>query len=157
MFRRLSLTAAALMMTSAAAIADARTVSDVRVTADLAAVQNPEAGAFWANVEADLTNAIAERVADRTAEDGVGIEVRIDGLALANSFDMMWGGASAEDVRMDGLVLFQSPGRSDAYNLTVSLARPATVDGVPVLARDSALYYDAMVAAFADHVVASLD
>ena len=64
---------AVLASTTAQAAVD--NVAEVHVEADLSVVQNEKAAAYWANLPADLENAIVARLVNRIAEDGVTITV----------------------------------------------------------------------------------
>lgn len=134
-------------------------VKEIEVTADVAAIGNPKAAAYWAHVADDLRTAIAARLADRLdAEKGVKVDVDLDELSLANSYESAVGIA---DARMIGKVkILASNGADDTkvYDLTVGLDTtylPAGVDQARITS-DSPERYRAMIDAFADHVVKSI-
>jgi hypothetical protein len=131
------------------------------VNADIDAIQNANAGSHWATLVDDLQNAILARLADRVSDDGVKVKVDIDTVELASSLQSA---AGVADSKLTGHVSVTSDNdntKFDAYDLTVSFeqAGPFFLPGTDLtaLTTDSKEYYDAMVAAFADHVATSLD
>ena len=132
-------------------------VRDIDVEADLSAIQNPAAAAYWTNIATDLENAIAARVTERTADDGVKISVDISEIELANAFENI---TNIADTRMVGAVHVTSEtdnSKFNSYELTVTVneALPYFPPGtnVVMIKRDTPEYYKAMVEAFADAVV----
>ncbi len=152
---------ALLMLTAApAAFAQAVTVKDVEVTADLTAVQNPEAAKFWANVADDLKNAIVARLTDRIKDDGRYVSVDIDEVSLTNAFQDAVG--SGKNKLSGKVKIFSKPSNATdkVFDLDVSMDNavaflPQGYD-IAKLTTNSAEYYGAMIAAFADAVVADV-
>lgn len=134
-------------------------VSKVEVNVDLAAIQNPKAAAYWADLSEDLATAIVARVHDQLDTDGVRLKVDIDELALSNSFESAVG---IGESRLGGIVNVMSDtdnSKFDTYDLTVGFDRTYLPQGVdPVsITMDSPEYYQAMVQIFADHVTEKLN
>lgn len=136
-------------------------VRDVKVSADIAAIQNARAAAYWTNVGPDIENAIVARLVGRAADDGVRIEVDINEFELGNQFEEAF---NLADSTLSGVVRVSTDGPmpvSNSYNLTVgynqSLAFLPEGYDVAMLSRDSHEYYTGMVDAFADAVVRGLD
>ena len=151
--------ATALLSTTVAAFA-AVMVEEVEVSVDLDAIQNSKAADHWTAIADDLENAIVSRLTDRVTEDGAKISVDIDEVELANS----WQSAlNVADSRLAGHVnvTHQSDNTAfDSYDLSVTFeqAGPFFLPGTDLttLTTDSKVYYDGMIAAFADNVVANL-
>lgn len=137
-------------------------IKDVEVTADLTSMQNTQAAARWSNLSEDLQRAIVTQLVDKTAEDGAKLSVDIDELELANSLEAA---AGAADSHLVGDVSISTEGDSPTllktYNLVVSFADAspyfAAGTDLATVTSDSQVYYDAMINAFADHVVKDLD
>lgn len=136
-------------------------VRDVDISVDMDAIQNAEAAAYWSDLADDLENAIVANLVGRTGEQGAKISIDIDEVELANSFQSAIGVA---DSRLSGSVAVTHDSDNtqfDNYDLTVTFeqAGPFFLPGTDLAAitTDSKEYYDAMVAAFADHVVRRLD
>lgn len=154
----LGATVVALMTVANASLAQA--VKDITVEADLSAIENFEAGAAWANLETDLENALAARLSDRLGDEGAVIDVKIDTLELASSFQAA---ANLADSKLAGAVRIsnEQPFLNDRYELVVS-AGAATAyypedAKVETLAVGSEVFYQAMVQAFAENVAQKVD
>ncbi|PZR00168.1 MAG: hypothetical protein DI533_06085 [Cereibacter sphaeroides] len=152
---------AAFGLASVPALA-ATTVKEVDVTADISAMANQQAAAYWARVADDLENAIVARVTDRVdKEKGAKVSVDIDELSLANSFEAA---ANIEESSLAGQVSVTSDNGANkvgVYDMKVSFDQafsmmPTGTDRTAVLF-DSPEYYAAMINAFADAVVLRLD
>ena len=161
MNRFLLSTAAIVFFAASSALNAASMVKDVEVIADLTAIENPQAAAYWTNVADDLKNAIAARLTDRIAEDGVSITIELSEVELSNSFQEA---LNIADTKMVGKVNVkpQKPGDTgfNSYELTVNINQalafmPEGTD-VAKLSQDSAEYYTSLVNAFADGVVTRL-
>lgn len=159
MLRAMLLSAvSALTLLAAEPVLAATTVKDVTVEMDMSALKNEKAAAYWANAADDLENAIAERVADRVADDGATVQVDIDALSVADWFETAF---NIDQSQLKGHVLLMDKGTHiGSYDVTVSfkdavLVMPAGVD-VATIAPDNRDYYTAMINAFADAVVAQL-
>ncbi|MDF2142900.1 hypothetical protein [Paenirhodobacter sp. CAU 1674] len=135
-------------------------VRDVEVTTDLEALQNPAAAKHYAHLSDDLEHAIIAALDGKMGETGSKITIDINEVELANSFQSELGVA---DSHMDGDVGVthdSDHSKFDAYTLSVSFADagPFFAPGTDLstIMSDSQEYYDAMIAAFADHVVQKL-
>jgi hypothetical protein len=153
--------ATALSFGAALVVQSATMVKDVEVSADLAAIVNPQAAAYWTSVADDLENAIAARITDRTAPDGVNINIDLSEIELSNSFQEA---LNIADTKLVGDVKVTSDTDNtdfNAYNLTVNVDQamvlmPEGTD-LSTLSQDSTEFYQAMISAFADAVVVRLD
>ena len=159
MFRKILMTTTAAMLATAAMAQDTM-IKEVEVAADITAVSNAEAAAYWTNMADDLENAIVARLVDRTAEDGAKISVDIDELSLANSFQNQLG---LEDAVLVGKVAVTSETDNavfDGYELTITAvnAQAFAPDGMVLEGAftDTPEYYQALISAFADGVVTRL-
>lgn len=135
-------------------------VKQIDVSADLSAISNARAAAYWANVAPDLKAAIAARLVDRLGDDGSKIDIDIDEIALTNSFANV---VADQDGVLNGTVHVTSDSdnsKFDSYKLMVTsqMAQPFFPQGmVPVaIFNDTPEYYTAMINAFADTVVSKL-
>ncbi|RGP37039.1 hypothetical protein [Pseudotabrizicola alkalilacus] len=159
MFRKILMTTTALFFATTAFAQDTM-VKEVDVSADITAISNAEAAAYWTNAADDLENAIVARLVDRIGEEGSKISVDIDELSLANSFQNQLG---LEDAVMVGMVKVTSETDNadfDTYELTVSAlsAQAFAADGTVLEGAftDTPEYYAALISAFADGVVSRL-
>ena len=162
----LSTALASVMALTGAAMADEMKVKEVEVQTDITAIKNAEAAGVWHNVSDDLEAAILARVVDRIDESGAIVRVEIDEVSLANNFELATG---LEDANLRGWVkisrtsivkeqVVESP--EELYELTVSAQQaqmhyPEGTD-LSTLQIGSEVFYNAMVAAFADNVVEKL-
>lgn len=160
MLRKALFTTAAALMMAPMAFAQPTPVQEVKVTADITAIDNAEAAKYWTNVATDLQNALLARLVDRTADKGSKISIDIDELSLANSFQNKLG---LEDSLLAGSVAITSDvdnAKFDGYELAVSAkaAQAFSKDGQPLAGSlsDAPQYYDALINAFADGVVSRL-
>jgi hypothetical protein len=133
-------------------------VQNIEVKANLDAIRNVEAASHWATLADDLENAIAARVVGRTDEEnGADITIDIDTVTLANSLEAAVGVAQSTLV---GNVIVRDSPNDETYTLTITFeqAGPFLVPGTDLSAitTNSREYYDAMINAFADHVVREL-
>ena len=145
-------------------------VAKIDATVDLSAVNNAEAATFWADLEADLENAIAARLTERLITeaatpgedgkiDGTQIVVDIREVELANAFQRE---LNLGDAVLVGQVTIKDDNdnsNADGYELTVSLENAKVV--VPegkklVFSTDMTEVYTSLVEAFADGVVTRL-
>lgn len=162
MFNKIFGTALLGFFVATAAIAAPDTmVKTVEVNIELTAMENKAAAARFATMQDDLQNALTARLANRFADEGVKISVDISAAELSNSYTEQMGLA---DTRLVGNVVITDETNNtnfDAYILTVDInsARSYLPEGVDVatLPKDSSDYYNAMIAAFAHHVVLMLD
>ena len=152
---------AALLLTATAAPALAETmVREVEVTADMSALQNAQAAERWTHLSDDLENAIMKDLVGKTADTGAKIVIDIDEVELANTLQEVTGTAESRLVGDVAVTHDSDNTKFDAYELTVTFeqAGPFFIQGTDLAAvtTDSQEYYDAMIAAFADHVVKNL-
>jgi hypothetical protein len=160
MFREFATAIAlATLLGSTAMAADAPTVRSIDVEVDLSAVQNVTAAAYWGGLSEDLKNAIAAKVANQIADDGVQIKVDIEEVELSNGFTET---AGLADTKLVGKVKYDHPDalRFQYIDLTIDVNQvtPFLPEGYVLAAptMNSKEYYMAMVNAFADAVVTSL-
>lgn len=172
MFNTRTAAAAALiaLMTSTSAFAAVDKVAKIDATVDVSAINNVQAATFWANLEADLENAIAARVTERLAVeevkpddqgriDGAQIKVDIRELELASAFERELNLGDAVLVGQVTIVDDTDNSNADGYELTVSLQTANVI--VPegstlVLSTDTGDAYTRLVEAFADGIVSRL-
>jgi hypothetical protein len=155
MFRTLVISGiAALSVTTAAYSA---TVKSVDVAVELDAIENPKAAAYWTSIADDLENSIVARITDQIADDGIEVKIDLEEVSLSNGFEDRMGLA---DTRLVGTVVMAHAtdnSRFGTYELTVDVnsAMPLIPAGVDVvtLPADTRVFYDAMIAAFAQGVV----
>ena len=158
----------ALLATPLAAAVDK--VAKIDATVDVSAISNAEAATFWANLEADLENAIAARVTDRLAVeevkpdasgaiDGAQIKVDIREVELASAFERELNLGDAVLVGQVTIVDDSDNSNADGYELSVSLenAKVIVPEGATlVLSTDTSGAYTRLVEAFADGIVSRL-
>lgn len=152
---------AAIFATSAAAQTK---VSEIKVEADLTAIETYEAARAWKDLEIDLETALASRlvnqIADEDDEETAQINIDIDEVALANNFESSlglgeWSLQGVVDIDMP------DPSKNEHYKLSVMSNQfaayyPQGTDAATVTV-DSEVFYDAIIAAFADNVASKLD
>lgn len=163
-------TCALVSLLSIPAFAGVEKVAKIDVQVDLSAVQNEDAAAYWANLEADLENALAARLVDRlvTEEakqdadgkiDGAQIIVDIREVELANALQRE---LNLGDAVLVGQVTVKDDtdnSNADGYELTTSLENAKVVvpeGSVLVLSTDTTKAYNRLVDAFAEGVVTRL-
>ncbi|AWB50605.1 hypothetical protein HYN69_18565 (plasmid) [Gemmobacter aquarius] len=161
MIRKTLAAALAATLFAGAVFADENTqVRDIDVEADIAAINNPAAAAYWTNVADDLENAIVARITNRTSDDGVKISVDISEVELANAFENVTNVAETKMVGQVNVTSDTDNTEFNSYELTVSVeeALPFFPPGTTVvmITRDTPEYYKAMVEAFAEAVVKRL-
>lgn len=158
----------ALLATPLAAAVDK--VAKIDATVDVSAISNAEAATFWANLEADLENAIAARVTDRLAVeevkpdasgaiDGAQIKVDIREVELASAFERELNLGDAVLVGQVTIVDDSDNSNADGYELSVSLenAKVIVPEGATlVLSTDTSGAYTRLIEAFADGIVSRL-
>lgn len=158
------------LMSSTPLLAGVEKVAKIDATVDLAAINNPQAATYWANLEADLENAIAARLTDRlvTEEakpdedgkiDGARISVDVREVELANALQRELNLGDAVLVGQVTVADDTDNSVADGYELTVSLENAKVV--VPegktlVLSTDTKEAYTRLVDAFAEGVVSRL-
>lgn len=158
------------LMSAAPLLADVEKVARIDASVDVSAINNAQAARFWANLEADLENAIAARVTGRLAVeevkpdedgkiDGTQIVVNVREVELASAFERE---LNLGDAVLVGQVTIKDDAENsnaDQYELTVSLenAKIVVPDGMTVvLSTDTTGAYTRLVEAFADGVVSRL-
>lgn len=171
MFRtKLAASAAALALLSGPLLAGVDKIAKVDASVDISAINNAQAATFWANLEADLENAIAARVTDRLATeevkpdengkiDGAQIKVDVREVELASAFERELNLGDAVLVGQVTIVDDTDNTNADGYELTVSLenAKVVVPEGATVvLSTDTGEAYTRLVEAFADGIVSRL-
>jgi hypothetical protein len=159
MFRTVLMTTTALFFATSA-FAQETMVKEVSVSADITAISNAEAAAYWTSAADDLENAIVARLVDRIGETGSKISVDIDELSLSNSFQNQLGLEDAVIIGMVNITNDDDNSKFDNYELTVTAqtAQAFAADGTVLEGAftDTPEYYAALIAAFADAVVTRL-
>jgi hypothetical protein len=162
--------AALLALLATPLAADVDKVAKIDASVDVSAINNAEAATFWANLEADLENAIASRVTERLPVeeaqpddqgriDGAQIIIDIREVELASAFERELNLADAVLVGQVTIVDDTDNSNSDGYELTVSLENAQVIvpEGATlVLSNDTSGAYTRLVEAFADAVVTRL-
>jgi hypothetical protein len=151
---------AALTLATAGLAQTAPTVKSIEVDVELDAIGNPAAAAYWTTVADDLENAIVARITDQISDDGIDIRIDLEEVSLSGGLTEQLGLA---DTRLVGDVTMNHEtdgARYGRYELTVDINSatpmiPADVD-VTTIPADSRVYYDSMIATFADGVVERL-
>lgn len=150
-----------LLFAASAQAAPDTMVKEIDVQIELTSITNANAATRFATIEADLEAALAARLVDRIAEKGVNIIIDISELELANSVTEMLNLAETRLVADVKITDDIANSNFNAYELTVDVEAakmffPEGTD-ITVLPADSGVYYDALIAAFADGVVKRLD
>lgn len=162
--------AALIALLATPLIAGVDKVAKIDATVDVSAISNAEAATFWANLEADLENAIAARVTDRLVVeetkpdengqiDGARIMVDVREVELASAFERELNLGDAVLVGQVTVADDTDNTVADGYELQVSLENAKVV--VPegktlVLSTDTTEAYTRLVEAFADGIVSRL-
>lgn len=168
--KKIATSAALLALLSSPLLAGVDKVAKVDASVDVSAINNAQAATFWANLEADLENAIAARVTDRLATeevkpddqgriDGAQIKVDVREVELASAFERELNLGDAVLVGQVTVVDDTDNTNADGYELTVSLenAKVVVPEGMTVvLSNDTSGAYTRLVEAFADGVVSRL-
>lgn len=163
-------TTALIALLSTPLYATVEKVAKIDATVDLSAIKDSQAATFWANLEADLENAIAARLTDRlvTEEvkagedgkiDGTQIKVDIREVELATAFERELNLGDAVLVGQVTIVDDTNNTNADGYELTVTLenAKVVVPEGTMiVLSTDTTQAYQHLVDAFAEGVVSRL-
>lgn len=163
MIRKMTLAALIAALPMSAAFAKIETISAVDVTTDLAAVQNPKAAAYWANLETDLEAAVAKRMVGRIDAEGPEVSIDISEVELANGFERAFNLADAVLAGQVKTRFETTRAEEQTYDLRVSLADPAarvvSADGTVVVftSMDTPMAYETLVDTFAQAVVDNLN
>lgn len=161
MFRKSLFALSFAVLAGTTALAAVEKISEVNVTADLTAVQNEKAAAYWSNVATDLQGAIVTRLVDRIAEDGAKITIDLREVELASSFERAINASDAVLVGQVNVSDLTDNTNFNAYELTISLGTAPSVsaDGKSFFydTLDTPEAYQALINAFADNVVKRLD
>lgn len=161
MFRKSLFALSFAVLAGTTALAAVEKISEVNVTADLTAVQNEKAAAYWSNVATDLQGAIVTRLVDRIAEDGAKITIDLREVELASSFERAINASDAVLVGQVNMSDLTDNTNFNAYELTISLGTAPSVsaDGKSFFydTLDTPEAYQALINAFADNVVKRLD
>ncbi|WP_209599336.1 hypothetical protein [Ruegeria sp. HKCCSP351] len=152
----------ALIAAMSTAVVAETQVSKIDVTADLSAIETYEAAGAWKNLEADLETAIAERLVSQIAPEdveGAEIEIDLDEVTLANNFETSLG---IGEWKLVGDVDIDMPDASkdENYTLTVTTDQLGALypegTNTDELTVESDVFYQAIVAAFADNIASKL-
>lgn len=161
MFRNSLIALSVAVLAGTTALAAVDKVSEVTVTADVTAIQNEKAAAYWSNVAADVENAIVTRLVDRIEEGGATINVDLREVELASSFERAINASDAVLVGQVNVSNLNDNTNFNAYELSISLGTAASVsaDGKTFYydTLDTPEAYQALVNSFADNVVMRLD
>lgn len=133
-------------------------IASVDVTVDADAIENVEAARFWSSLEGDLEQAILVLVADRTDEEGYFIDIDLDEVNLATSFQ---GALGVESHLVGDVKLTNSQEVSEIsfYNLKIRALQDGMTygEGEVFSMAETEEYYDALIGKFAEEVVKRLD
>lgn len=161
MFRNSLVALSIAVLAGTTALAAVETISEVTVTADLTAIQNEKAAAYWSNVATDVQDAIVARLVDRIADDGATITVDLREVELASSFERAINASDAVLVGQVNVSDMDDNTNFNAYELSISLGTAASVsaDGTSFFydTLDTPEAYQALVNSFADNVVKRLN
>jgi len=151
----------ALLFATQAFAAPDTMVKEIDVQIELPDVTNAAAAARFATIETDLESALAARMVERLADVGVNVIIDISEVELSNSFTETMNLADTRLVATVKITDDVDNSNFNSYELTVDVNAakmfvPAGTDLV-VLPVDSSIYYDALIAAFADGVVTRLN
>lgn len=161
MFRNSLIAVSFALMAGTTALAAVEKISEVTVTADITAIKNEKAAAYWSNIAVDLQGAIATRLVDRIAEEGATITVDLREVELASSFERAINASDAVLVGQVNVADDTDNANYNAYELSISLGTAPSVsaDGQSFFydTLDTPEAYQALVNSFADNVVKRLD
>jgi hypothetical protein len=161
MLRKTYLAIALALLPTTVVLARVDDIAKVTVTADLTAIKNEKAAAYWANISTDLQNAIAARLVDRIKETGATVSVDLREVELGSSFERALELSDAVLVGQVNVSDDTDNRNFNAYELSVSLGTSGmlSADGKTVTydSLDTPEAYQALVATFADNVVKRLD
>jgi len=151
----------ATMTVGSAAFAQTQ-IGSVGVSVDLDAIENERAAQYWNDIADDLETALVTRLVDQTVEDGgASLSVDINELSLATAFQEDFGIEDTTLVGQVSVLNLQDQSEREFYELTISYDQTAsfisTADGgVVSVSMSDKEYYNSMIDAFADNVVAKL-
>lgn len=161
MFRKSLIAVSFALLAGTTALAAVEKISVVTVTADVSAIQNEKAAAYWSNIAADLQGAIAARLVDRAGKEGATITVDLREVELASSFERAINASDAVLVGQVDVDDNSDRSNNNSYQLSISLgiAPSVSADGQSYFydALDTPEAYQALVNSFADNVVKRLD
>lgn len=161
MFRTSMATLVLAALLGTTALAAVEKVASVTVTADLTAIKNEKAAAYWSTVTTDLQDAIVARLVDKIADEGADITVDLREVELGSSFERAIGASDAVLVGQVNVSDKNDNTNFNGYELTVSLGTAPVVsaDGQSLTydSLDTPEAYQALIGAFADGVVQRLE
>lgn len=161
MFRKSLIAVSFALLAGTTALAAVEKIAEVTVTADITAVQNAKAAAYWSNIAVDLQGAIAARLVDRIGKVGATITVDLREVELASSFERAINASDAVLVGQVNVADDTDNANYNAYELSISLGTAPSVsaDGKSFFydTLDTPEAYQALVNSFADNVVKRLD
>ncbi len=133
----------------------------IEVSIDLDEVTNPAAALRYNDIAVDLQAALAARLVDRIAEEGMTVAVDLSEAELSSTFTEVMGSA---DTRLVGSVNIKDMADNsnyESYELSVDINQGLTYLPADMmianLSPNSDEYYKAMIETFADVVVAKLN
>lgn len=151
----------AIALLSTTSLASALDVAEVDVTAELTALQNPQAAAFWADLETDLEAAILSQLVDQITDDGARLVVNIEGFGIGDEADLPF---TVEDAALSGrihVIDLTNNANFQTFELNVSIQGMSVTDteGEPVMVAQMPpeWTYETLITAFAEGVVERLD
>lgn len=165
MFAHKAFAAAALLtaLTAGTAFAAVDKVAEIDVTADVSAIQNEKAAAYWGNIEKDLEAAIGSRLTDRMAETGAKISVDIREVELSTAFERALNLSDAVLMGQVNITDDTDNSNFDAYALSINmetskiiLPEGASADQILLADIGTPETYQKLIATFADQVVTRL-
>jgi hypothetical protein len=161
MFRNAIISASLVALMSGGALAATSVmVQEIDAQVDLTALENTDAAARYANIEGDLESALAARLVDHIADEGLRIVIDISEVELSSSFQESMNIGDTHLVGNVTVINDEEPSEVDVYVMTVNIDQakvffPADLD-VVTLTASSDTFYKAMIDAFAEGVAARL-
>lgn len=150
-------------LTAGTAFAAVDKVAEIDVTADVSAIKNEKAAAYWGNIEKDLEAAIGARLTDRMAETGAKISVDIREVELSSAFERALNLSDAVLMGQVNVTDDTDNSNFDAYELSLTmesskivLPEGATNGSIMLADVGTPETYQNLISTFADQVVARL-
>ncbi len=150
-------------LTAGTAFAAVDKGAEIDVTADVSAIQNEKAAAYWGNLEKDLEAALGTRLSDRMAETGAKISVDIREVELSNVFERALNLSDAVLMGQVNITDDTDNSNFDAYELSITmdsskiiLPEGVSPDQIKLAEIGTPETYQNLISSFADQVVARL-
>lgn len=156
---RLLMAAGAVGLISSPALASDIMFSKVNVTAELTAIQDPQAAEFWTSLEDDLESTLLALLSDQLVDDGARLVVDITEFKTGDASVLF----SVEEAALGGRVHVIDPGNQgnfESYELKLRIeGMTTTLDGTQIAVSQVQPQeaYDRLVAAYAESIVDRLD